>query len=105
MTASSGSSLIFAAAGSSCQSNRRSGQRHRVVIPIMRRDQNSDVYDLVSILLDELRYDPFGAHDDLIDAASRHQTVRAGDIRTRKHSICGLGAGGRKGTPRRVGDG
>jgi hypothetical protein len=35
-----------------------SGQRHRMVVPITRRHENDDLYDLVRILLDELRYHP-----------------------------------------------
>jgi hypothetical protein len=54
----------------------RSGQKARVVVPIARRDQNGDVYDLVSILLDELREHPFAHHDDLIDAASRIYDIK-----------------------------
>jgi hypothetical protein len=49
----------------------RSGQLHRVVGGIWRRDKNDEIYDLTRILIDELRYHPFGAHDDLIDAAAR----------------------------------
>jgi hypothetical protein len=49
----------------------RSGQRHRVVEAIWRKDENGEIYDLTRILMDELRYHPFGAHDDLIDAAAR----------------------------------
>jgi hypothetical protein len=49
----------------------RTGQRHRNVVPITRRDENGDPYDLVRRVLDELRHHPYGAHDDLIDAASR----------------------------------
>jgi hypothetical protein len=54
----------------------RSGERHRRVVPIMRRDENGDRYDLVRILLDELRHHPFGAHDDLIDAVSRIYDIK-----------------------------
>jgi hypothetical protein len=49
----------------------RSGQWHRVVEAIWRKDENGEIYDLTRILMDELRYHPFGAHDDLIDAAAR----------------------------------
>ena len=55
----------------------RSGERQRMVVPITRRDENDDLYDLVRILLDELRHHPFGAHDDLIDAVSRIYDIKA----------------------------
>jgi hypothetical protein len=54
----------------------RRGQRHRMVVPITRRGENGDLYDLVRIALDELRHHPFGAHDDLIDAASRIYDIK-----------------------------
>jgi hypothetical protein len=54
----------------------RSGQRHRIVAPITRRDENGDPYDLVRMVLDELRHHPYGAHDDLIDAASRIYDIK-----------------------------
>ena len=54
----------------------RSGERHGMVVPTTRRDENGDLYDLVRILLDELRHHPFGAHDDLIDAASRIYDIK-----------------------------
>jgi hypothetical protein len=45
-------------------------------VPTRRRDENGDLYDLVRILLDELRHHPFGAHDELIDAASRIYDIK-----------------------------
>jgi hypothetical protein len=46
-------------------------QRHRIVEPIKRFDENRDVYDLTRVFMDEFLRHPFGAHDDLIDAVSR----------------------------------
>jgi hypothetical protein len=42
-----------------------------MVMPITRKDQNGDLYDLVRILLNELREHPFGRYDNFIDAAPR----------------------------------
>lgn len=47
------------------------GQRHRIVTPIKRRDENNDVYDLTRSCMLELMQHPFGQYKDLIDAASR----------------------------------
>jgi hypothetical protein len=46
-------------------------QRHRIVEPIMRYDENKDVYDLTRVFIDEFLRHPFATHDDLIDAVSR----------------------------------
>lgn len=47
------------------------GQRHRIVQPIKRRDENQDVYDLTRVFMDEFLRHPFAVHDDLLDAVSR----------------------------------
>ena len=49
----------------------RTGERHRFVQAIRRRDENGGIYDLTRIFIHELARHPFAAHDDLIDAASR----------------------------------
>jgi hypothetical protein len=46
-------------------------QRHRIVEPIKRYDENKDVYDLTRVFIDEFLRHPFASHDDLIDAVSR----------------------------------
>jgi hypothetical protein len=46
-------------------------QRHRIVEPIMRLDENKDVYDVTRCFIDEFLRHPFATHDDLIDAVSR----------------------------------
>jgi hypothetical protein len=49
----------------------RTGERHRIVQAIQRRDENGGIYDLTRIFIHELARHPFADHDDLIDAASR----------------------------------
>lgn len=49
----------------------RTAQRHRIVHPIKRFDENKDVYDLTRCFIDEFLRHPFATHDDLIDAVSR----------------------------------
>jgi phage terminase large subunit-like protein len=48
-----------------------SGQKHRIVTALQRRDENGDIYDLTRVCFDELLKHPFAVHDDLIDAMSR----------------------------------
>lgn len=43
----------------------------RVVTPLRRRDENSEIYDVTRAFIDEMRLHPFGTHDDLIDAVAR----------------------------------
>jgi hypothetical protein len=47
------------------------GQKHRIVTTLQRRDENGDIYDLTRVCFDELLRHPFAVHDDLIDAMSR----------------------------------
>jgi hypothetical protein len=49
----------------------RGGMKYRIVTALRRRDENSDIYDVTRIFIEELIRHPFAAHDDLIDAASR----------------------------------
>jgi hypothetical protein len=46
-------------------------QRHRIVEPVKRFDENKDMYDLTRVFMDEFLRHPFATHDDLIDAVSR----------------------------------
>jgi hypothetical protein len=46
-------------------------QRHRIVDPIKRFDENKDVYDVTRVFMEEFLRHPFATHDDLIDAVSR----------------------------------
>jgi hypothetical protein len=47
------------------------GQKHRIVEPIKRFDEEDNVYDLTRVFIDEFLRHPFASHDDLIDAVSR----------------------------------
>jgi hypothetical protein len=47
------------------------GQPHRIPKPIVRRDEDGNVYDVTYALMQEMLIFPFGSHDDLIDATSR----------------------------------
>lgn len=47
------------------------GQRHRIVKPIKRKDEDGNVYDLTREFMGEALIYPFGPKKDLIDAASR----------------------------------
>lgn len=47
------------------------GQSYRIVQAIKRRNEDGDIYDLVRVFIEELRFHPFAPHDDCIDAASR----------------------------------
>lgn len=46
-------------------------QAWRIQKPIVRADNDGDVYDLTRILIDEMMLFPFGGRDDLVDAVSR----------------------------------
>lgn len=46
-------------------------QRHRIVKPLARLDENGDVYDVTRVHLEEARLHPFAPHDDWLDALSR----------------------------------
>jgi hypothetical protein len=46
-------------------------QRHRIVEPLKRRNESSEVYDLTRVFMDEFIRHPFAPHDDLIDVTSR----------------------------------
>jgi len=48
-----------------------SGQLHRIVRPLRRRDESNEIYDLTRCFMEEARFFPFAPHDDLIDVISR----------------------------------
>jgi len=47
------------------------GELYRILDPIRRLDEDGNIYDLTSSLMEEYRLHPFGAHEDLLDALSR----------------------------------
>ncbi|MCP5018421.1 MAG: hypothetical protein GY938_24555 [Ketobacter sp.] len=50
---------------------RQQGQPWRIVQPVVRHDEDDRVYDLTRTAIEELRFFPFGSHDDLADIISR----------------------------------
>ncbi|MCP5087924.1 MAG: hypothetical protein GY952_14115 [Rhodobacteraceae bacterium] len=50
---------------------RQLGEGYRVIEPIMRRDEEGNIYDLTMELWQELLFFPFAPKDDLCDAVSR----------------------------------
>ena len=53
------------------------GQGHLAAVPLMRKNENGEIYDLTRDLMEELAYFPFGTRDDLCDAASRIYDIEA----------------------------
>jgi hypothetical protein len=53
------------------QQAKASGERWRLVEPIMRRDEDGNPYDLTRVFFEEFALFPFSPRDDLIDAMSR----------------------------------
>jgi hypothetical protein len=49
----------------------RRGDRWRVVEPIMRRDEDGNLYDVTRVFFEEYCLFPFGPRDDFLDAISR----------------------------------
>lgn len=49
----------------------KTGQKHRIVSALRRRDENENIYDVTRTFIDEMIRHPFAPHDDLIDAMSR----------------------------------
>lgn len=49
----------------------QSGEKHRLMRPLLRKDEDGNLYDLTRVLMEEIAFFPFAAHDDLIDAVSR----------------------------------
>jgi hypothetical protein len=48
-----------------------SGERWRIVDPIRRVDEDGDIYDLVRVSFEEIKFFPFSPRDDLVDVMSR----------------------------------
>jgi phage terminase large subunit-like protein len=49
----------------------RNVSAHRIVIPLKRRNESGEVYDLTRDFIEEYLRHPFATHDDLLDATSR----------------------------------
>jgi hypothetical protein len=47
------------------------GEHHRLIEPIMRRDEDGNIYDLTRVFFEEFALFPFSPRDDLLDAMSR----------------------------------
>jgi hypothetical protein len=47
------------------------GERFRIACPIVRLDEDQNVYDVSPAFIEEALFFPFAPHDDLIDACSR----------------------------------
>lgn len=47
------------------------GQEYLAAKPLKRRNENGEVYDLTKLLMDEMLFFPFAAHDDMVDVTSR----------------------------------
>ena len=47
------------------------GEHWRIMHPIIRKDEDGSLYDLVRVFFEEYRFFPFSPRDDLIDAMSR----------------------------------
>ena len=47
------------------------GQSHRIVTALKRRNEDGEIYDLTRVFMEEFRLIPFAPHDDLCDAMSR----------------------------------
>lgn len=47
------------------------GERYRLLSPITRRDEDGNIYDLVTVFMQEFTFFPFSPRNDLIDATSR----------------------------------
>jgi hypothetical protein len=47
------------------------GEHYRIFEPLMRRDEDNNLYDLVRVFFEEYKFFPFSPRDDLIDVISR----------------------------------
>lgn len=53
------------------------GQDYLACRPLVRRNEEKQVYDLTRMLMDEMLYFPFATHDDIVDATSRIYDIEA----------------------------
>lgn len=53
------------------------GQEYLAAKPITRKNEDSEVYDLTRVLMEQMLYFPFATFDDLVDATSRIYDIEA----------------------------
>ena len=47
------------------------GEHYRLINPLIRRDEDGNLYDLTRVMFEEYAFHPFSPRDDFIDAMSR----------------------------------